>query len=260
MTARPRRCTLALFFAAALLSEAATASNKHVSFVTCPIFRDAARQCWLAEYGGELYYIGRFGMGPAPQLLHKVLVEGTIADEPRSCGGTVLEPIYISTLPEIDYSCNTVLPDNGDRPSELTLMDMPPERLSLIGQELPVPQPPYIDRKYVLDFEFNNTFLHQLMQREVETAAKYAIAGGASRITVTGYTASSKLDTGEMLTERDTIAEERARLVGEALIALGVKDRIVKVAWESKPIAGTGVRDAYNRKVIISVEAFRTKR
>lgn len=256
---RPRRIALALFAAVALSSSVATAGDEHVSFVTCPIFRDATRACWLAEYQGELYYLGRFGMGPAPQLLHKVLVEGTVADEPRSCGGIVLEPVYISTLAEIDYSCNTVLPDNGDRPSEPTLMDMPPDRLSQIGQELPVPQPPYVDRKYVLDFEFNNTFLHQLMQREVETAAKYAIAGGASRITVTGYAASSKLDTGEILTERDTIAEERARLVGKALTALGVEDRIVKVAWEPTPIPGTGVRDAYNRKVIISVEKFGNK-
>lgn len=246
---------ITLFVVTTLLGGAVLAdSGKHVSFVTCPIFRDAVRQCWLAEHDGELYYIGRFGMGSAPQLLHQVLVEATVADEPRSCGGIVLNPVYLSPLPELDYDCNTVLPDNGARPSELTIMDLPPEKLSLIGQELPVPTAPYVDRAFTIIYEFNGTYLNQLMQREVETAAKYAIAGGAIGLAVTGYVASSKLNSGEVLVERADLAERRARGVGEALVALGVKSTTVNVKWEPKPAQGDGVNDPENRKVLIQIK------
>ena len=86
------------------------------NFVSCPIVRDTASvPCWLAEYDGELYFLTLQTDVSAPVtppwLGHRVLVEGVAAaDRPRICGGVVLEPVVLSVLPELDASCNTILP------------------------------------------------------------------------------------------------------------------------------------------------------
>src|SRR5690606_32776948 len=81
------------------------------NFVTCPIVRDTATvPCWLAEYDGELYYLGIQTDVSAefhpPLLGHRVLVEGTVKDGPRICGGIVLEPVKVAPLAELDGTCN----------------------------------------------------------------------------------------------------------------------------------------------------------
>ena len=70
--------------------------------------------CFLAEYQGETYYLTiqqdiQAELYP-PQLLHEVLVEGTVAPGPRICGGIPLKPVKLSVLPELNLSCNTILP------------------------------------------------------------------------------------------------------------------------------------------------------
>ena len=86
---------------ACLAAMAARAENR-VNFVSCPIVRDTPSvPCWLSAYEGELYYLGIQTDVSAefhpPYLGHRVLVEGVIADdEPRICGGVVLEPVRIS--------------------------------------------------------------------------------------------------------------------------------------------------------------------
>src|SRR5262245_22448531 len=85
------------------------------NFLACPIVRDTKTvPCWLAEMDGELYFLGiQEDTGAAwypPQLGHKVLVEGTVSSEPRVCGGIVLKPLVTSVMPEIEASCNTLLP------------------------------------------------------------------------------------------------------------------------------------------------------
>ena len=84
------------------------------NFVACPIVRDTKTlPCWLAEYEGELYFLGLQGSSASefypPQLNHEVVVEGTVTDEPRICGGIPLKPVKISVLPELNRGCNTLL-------------------------------------------------------------------------------------------------------------------------------------------------------
>src|SRR6185503_1089238 len=109
-----RRATVA---AIALLGTASTAAapEPHRNFVACPIVRDTATvPCWLAEYKGELYFLTLQTDVSAPVnppwLGHRVLVEGVVSDEPNICGGKVLKPVVLSVLPELDASCNTILP------------------------------------------------------------------------------------------------------------------------------------------------------
>src|SRR5262245_55692856 len=92
------------------------------NFVTCPIVRDTKTvPCFLAEWNGELYFLGiQEDIGAAwfpPQLNHQVLVEGTIAAGPRVCGGIPLKPLVTSVLPELDTSCNTILPAEESIPA-----------------------------------------------------------------------------------------------------------------------------------------------
>jgi hypothetical protein len=99
-----------------VVAGAAEPPANHRNFVSCPIVRDTPTvPCWLAEYRGELYYLGIQTDVSAefhpPLLGHKVLVEGTVKDGPRICGGIVLEPLKISPLlTELDGTCNTILP------------------------------------------------------------------------------------------------------------------------------------------------------
>ena len=70
--------------------------------------------CWLAEHDGELYYLGSQGSSASafypPQLGHQALVEGTVVDGPRICGGRPLSPVRVSVMRELTPACNTVLP------------------------------------------------------------------------------------------------------------------------------------------------------
>lgn len=232
---------------------AQAAESKHVSFITCPIFRDTESRCWLAERGNVTYYIGRTGAGTSPQLLHKILIEGTISDEPPSCGGVVIKPIQISVFPEIDYSCNTVLPDNGDRPTERVFYDLPPAEQLLIDEPMPIPQGPFTDQKFVGHFDYDSSFLNIRLQGVIETTANYAIASKASHVKIIGRIGHSKLDDGRILVERTTLAKVRAQAVAAALTGLGVDPGRLEVTWLEDTPPPDGIHDADRRAVEIAL-------
>lgn len=232
---------------------AQAAESGHVSFITCPIFRNAQSRCWLAERGDVTYYIGRVGAGTSPQLLHKVLIEGTISDEPPSCGGVVVKPIRISVFPEIDYSCNTVLPDNGDRPTERVFYDLPPAEQLLIDESVPMPKGPFTNQKFVGYFDYDNSFLNGGLQGLIETAANYAVASDARHIKVTGRIGQSRLDDGRILVERTTLARVRAQATAAALTGLGVDPARLEVTWLEEALPPDGIHDADHRVVEIEL-------
>src|ERR1700728_3988647 len=118
---------------ACAISAAAPPADRR-NFVACPVVQDTDTvPCWLAEYHGELYFLGiqtdSGGWSP-PWLGHQVLVEGRLAGGPRICGGIALTSDYgasnppsgtsdgrplptppvVSVMRELDPSCNTLLP------------------------------------------------------------------------------------------------------------------------------------------------------
>src|SRR5678815_5233881 len=131
---------------------------QNLSFVTCPIVRDTKTvPCWLAEYNGEIYYLGNQG-GVAqdfypPQLNHEVLVEGTIAEGPRVCGGVPLRPVKTSVFLEINRACNTILPveDGIEAPARAPARDP----VSWVRSDGP--------SDTTLYFDFDNDFLSCLL-------------------------------------------------------------------------------------------------
>ena len=250
-----RKAPLATIAVAATVLSAGivqAAENGHVSFTACPLFRNTENsRCWLTDKGGVVYYIGR--SETSPQLLHKVLVEGVISNEPRSCGGVVIRPVYISVLPELDYSCNTILPDNGDNPTEPLLYEKSTEQQLAADAPTPIPQAPFDDKKFVARFDYDSTFLGPSLQGAIETAGLYAIASKANHVRVVGHISGAKLDDGAILVERRDLAKVRAQTVAAALTAIGVDAARLDVSWLEDAPAPDGAHDAEKRVVDIDV-------
>ena len=215
------------------------------NFVACPIVRDTKTMpCWLAEYNGEIYYLGQQGSSGAefypPQLNHEVLVEGTVASENRVCGGIPLSPVRVSVLREINRTCNTLLPaEEGYEPPPPPPY---PSRASL----------PDTTREFKIPFDFDSDYLALHTTRIVGEAARIAKTVNAAKIEVKGYRATTWLSNGQKIIEAESIAEMRAKKISEILSGLGLKT--VSVSWKSEPESCDGVNDSQQRRVTISLK------
>ena len=222
---------------------------QNLSFVTCPIVRDTKTvPCWLAEYNGEIYYLGNQG-GVAqdfypPQLNHEVLVEGTIVEGPRVCGGVPLRPVKTSVFLEINRACNTILPveDGIDAPERA------PGRgpVSWVRSDGPSDTTIY--------FDFDNDFLSLHTTTAVQRIAEQFQQTKASSIEVLAFRGSSKLSNGKEIVEQPGIAASRAAKVGEILEGLGVPKASLRVILVPDGQRPNGIDDPWSRKVTLSVK------
>ncbi len=277
-------CAVAALAAAPL---AAQTGDKHISFVACPIMQDTNTvPCWLAEYEGETYFLGiqtdASGWSP-PWLGHKLLVEGTVTDNPRVCGGIVLEssgtiydkrvsgssngvelpnPPITSVMRELDSSCRTMLPEDprfntiaarrgpgpNEPPQPRPAGAAPPQRPAP-----EVPQPPYTAREYEMLYDFDSELAVFTINR-IQEALRYAETIEASAIEVTGYRASSLLSNGTVLEEAPFIAERRAHELENSLRMLGLPEGTrLEVRWEDAVLPGNGIDDWSRRRSVVRV-------
>ena len=216
------------------------------NFVTCPIVRDTAvLPCWLAEYEGELYYLGTQGSSGSafypPQLNHEVLVEGTIAAGPRICGGIPLSPIRVSVMTELNRACNTVLPAEA-------AFTAPPSPL------MPMPKYPDTTREFTVPYEFNSDYLTLHATRFVAEAARIATLVKAASIDVYGRRGATLLSNGRVLTEGPQIAAIRAKTMGEHLVGLGLPADRVHVTWQTAADTPDGLTDPERRRLTITLK------
>jgi outer membrane protein OmpA-like peptidoglycan-associated protein len=241
-------CSLWLF-------AATIAVGQERSFIACPIVRDTKTvPCFLAEYEGELYYLGiqqdiTAAFHP-PQLKHEVLVEGRVSEGPRVCGGIPLASLSISVLKEINPACNTLLPAEqgieappaarGAGPASHPLADSSPAPKSLAGQQ-----------EFTILYAFNDDFVDFAAIGAVRRAAAYAMKIGASGVKVIGYRATTLLSNGERLVEKAGLAEKRAQDVATLLRGSGVTG--VSADWKKEPEPGDGKTDPSRRRVTITV-------
>lgn len=213
-------------------------------FVACPIVRDTSTlPCWLAEYEGELYYLGSQGSSASvfypPQLGHEALIEGTVAEGPRICGGRPLAPVRVSVMPEINRACNTVLPaEAGFTPAPSPIA--------------PTPTFPDSTREFVIPYDFDSDYLTLHTTRIVVEAARVAKAVNASRIEVRGQRGATLLSNGQTVAEGARIGEMRASKMAENLVGLGVPADRVHITWQREPDAPDGVTDPARRRVTIT--------
>jgi outer membrane protein OmpA-like peptidoglycan-associated protein len=235
-----------------LIAGALIAQQK--SFVACPVVRDTKTvPCFLAEYDGELYYLGIqqdiTNEFHPPQLKHEVLVEGRVAEGPRVCGGIPVKPVALSVMKEVTAACNTLLP------AELGIEAPPAARgagpSSVRSEGSAVREELKGAHEFTVLYSFNDDYLEFGPSLVLNEAAAYAKRIGASSVRVAGYRATSLLSNGQRMVEKSGLAEKRARNIETLLAGLGVKN--VKTEWKSDPEPGDGLADASRRKVTILV-------
>ena len=247
-------CTLILL---TVLSSGANQSSAQQSsssparrnFVACPIVRDTKTQpCWLAEYEGELYYLGQQG-GVAndfypPQLGHLALVEGAVG-QGRVCGGIPLQPVKVSVLRELTPACRAMLPAEDG-------IEAPPPIPAPRG---PAPSWVKVDGPgdVTLYFDFDNDFFSLHVTVALTDLAKHVAQLKESRVEVTGFRAATRLTNGQVMTERDGMGSIRARKVADTLTGLGVPARVITVNAPTQAQPADGVNDPWNRRVEIRV-------
>ena len=264
---KPATAASGLVFLLALTSavSAAPKPGDRLSFVSCPIVRDTRTvPCWLAEYEGQTWFLTLQTDVSAPVnppwLGHKVLVEGVVSAREPVCGGRVIEPVTLSVLPELDASCNTLLPAE-DRyelgfepprppgPSRGRLAFGDPNARSASSGDVPSPQAP---RDFTLSYEFDGmvAFRHaQALQRILDSAR----AAKATQLRITGYRSASRLSNGTVMRERESIARERAEQVRDLLRGAGLEGVDYRLAWKDLSKRPDGVADAAGRRVEVHV-------
>jgi len=237
----------------------AAAFGQQRNFVSCPIVRDTKTvPCFLAEYEGETYYLGiqqdiTSEFHP-PQLKHEVLVEGTIAQGPRVCGGIPLRPVSISVLKEVNLACNTLLPSEpGIEAPPAPRGPGPSSRLSKGGSEAgSAPREALTGRhEFTVLYAFNDDYLEFAANQVVTEAAAYAQRIGTSNVKVSGYRATTLLSNGERLIEKSGLAEKRAQNIATLLRGLGISNIVIESKSEPEPADGR--TDASRRRATILV-------
>jgi outer membrane protein OmpA-like peptidoglycan-associated protein len=260
-----------------LTALAAEPPGASVSFVACPIARDTGPDtdlCFIAELSGTRYALVNPPDWGVPQLKHRVLVEGRVLAG-EFCGAKRIEG-RASVLPDIDESCNVVLPFDGvvkgtaggvfnsgspeqrayaeDLARQAALDPSLSIQPAILDQPpLPSPRPPYEPRTLTITYPFDSDRGPGPDMIKLKELAVYANAAHAKRIEVVGYRATSRPSNGSEMVERSSLAEARARKVAGIVRALGVPENTIRLRWESKPIPGKGDLDWQNRKVEVSV-------
>lgn len=249
----------------ALLLCSATAAAQSLppeirNFVACPIVRDTSTvPCWLSEYDGELYYLGiqtdiSADFHP-PYLGHKVIVEGRISDQPRICGGIVLEPVKLSVVPELDRNCDTILPAEERYSIDFSPRPPGPSGGRLAFQNAPPPAPaaeaPEGPRSFVIQYAFDGK-IEGPNGGDLARILRHVESTGASRLVIVGHQGSVLLSDGRLLDEKAGLAQARAEEVAALLKAAGLNNIAVELSWEPGAV-GDGTDDWEARRTEVTV-------
>lgn len=249
-----KRSLLATLLSLTAVAAQAQAPAQRIAFIGCPLMRNTPPvPCWLGRFQDRLYYLGPQGDLNAafypPQFNHRMLVEGTVTNAPMQCGGLVLKDVKVSVLPDLDPTCNVILPAEGwtesDKiraPGPSGHKGEPPEGPRLRAEPAPF-SAPFTAKTFTAPFDADTERLWREAQGTVSEAARYAQAAKARTITVTGYRAAIRLSDGTTFTERTGLAEDRAKAVEQSLRNLPLPAGAqLKVAWVDKPASGSQAR------------------
>jgi len=250
-------------FALAATAGAAEPPANHRNFVSCPIVRDTPTvPCWLAEYRGELYYLGIQTDVSAefhpPLLGHKVLVEGAVKDGPRICGGIVLEPVKISPLAELDGTCNTILP--AEEQYTVPFAPRPPGpsggRLAFDGtpgttRAAPAPLTGPQDFVLYYDFDLPVAGRHAGVLGRIYD---YASSLRNPKIGITCQRGATLLSDGTLLAEREDLPQLRAQELAKLLHGAGLAESALHAESSAKLPAADGNADWQRRRCVVHVE------
>lgn len=239
------------------------------NFVTCPIVQDTKTvPCWVADYNGERYYLGiqgSFGSAFWPPFLdHKVIVEGTATDKERICGGIVLDPVKVASLPERDDTCNTILPidaryeipfhHRGPGPNELEEPAARPPAAARPVADTPAVKEVKPPRVFKVLYDFNNRGWSARNSPPIRQAIDYYRSMDAAEIEVVGYRGGSLLSDGTSFIENEGVSELRAKQVELILKQVGIPEDKLTIRWETEPRDLNGTDDWNTRSADITVK------
>jgi hypothetical protein len=250
-----------------LMAGTAVADGARRSFIACPIVRDTASvPCWLAEYEGQTYFLTLQTDVSAtvtpPWLGHRVLVEGKVSDKANICGGVVLEPVQLSVLPELDASCNKMLPAEdrynldfepprppGPSRGRLAFDNAPRAAPAAAAQEAAATS---AVREFVVPYGFDGMvgFGHP---RYLTPALNHAMAIKAKEVEIIGYRGAALLSNGQTITEASGIGKRRAEQIATIIRGSDLTGAELKVRWIDDPSRVTGEDDHLTRRVVIKV-------
>jgi outer membrane protein OmpA-like peptidoglycan-associated protein len=216
-------------------------------FVGCPLIRDTSTvPCWLAEHEGELYYLGSQGSTSSafypPQLLHESLVEATVGDGPRVCGGRPLVNVEVSVLRELNRACNTILPAEP----QYTAPPSPPATIPAFADDT---------REFRVPYDFDSDYLTLHTTRILHEVVRIARLLDPGRVEVEGVRTSVRLSDGRTLIEREELARERAEDVAKILRGLGVDASRIHASWRDDIDSPDGRTDRERRVTVIRLLA-----
>jgi hypothetical protein len=256
--------------------------DNYRNFIACPIVQDTDTvPCWLAEYKGELYFLGiqtdSGGWSP-PWLGHRVLVEGKLAGEPRICGGIPLtagspsstppsgsaggrplpDPPLVSVMRELDASCHTLWPADP-RYHILGRRGPGPNTAASAFRKFPPPpappevSPPYRPRTFTLTYDFDSE-LPGRTQIEALKAVQYAQEVKARELSIIGYRGATLLSDGSLARELPAIGRLRAQHLSRMVRRLGLPASTrLTTRWSEATEPADGVTDAVRRRASLIV-------
>ena len=247
--------------------------GERITFVACPYMQDSEpTPLWLADYNGETYFLRAQQNLSArvrhPQLKHKILVEGIISPEPRLGKAIVLNPLRLSVLPEVDISCDKLLPADGTmiknpkRPPGPGVDGARREAGAERGRQNAArlwakdytPDPvERVKREFVIQWDFDQGVGAHTNYGQVVQAVKYARDVEASKVEIIGYRASVLLSNGEVLVEKAGVEKERVETVKTIFDDYPFPPGVVTMRWDSSPRPADGIADFEKRTVSIIV-------
>lgn len=245
------------------------------SFVGCPIIQDSEpTPCWLIEHEGETYFLRAQQNLSAqvhhPQLKHRLLVEGVVSDEPRICGGIVLNPLSLSVMRELDPSCDERRPavtgvgvalakrppgpgpSGGNREARNTARMALRDRLNKPAGEYVRDDVPREKRSFDAPYGFDSDFTYSYPI--VMAAAKFAKDVMASQVEVHVFRGSALLSDGTRLVERAAVVDDRQAKIAEILAHYFIEDDKIRWILHRTPAEPDGTADHANRFVRIIVK------
>jgi hypothetical protein len=254
---------------------AADGQGKYVAFVACPLIRDTPElPCWMVRHQGTLYYMGiqegrsYVATWYQPQLKHKALVEGVVAEGEQVCGGVPLKDIHVSDLPEVSPECDEILPTKGfvspkGRPIGPDFGAAAGQAPLLIRDVSPGAPVLYTDAdvsarrplRFEISYNFNSDFLQfPAQQNRVVQAQAYAKAIKAREIRLTAFRGAALLSDGQVLNEDPVYpARRKDNLVTVLTGGFDIPADIIKTEVRADPEAAVGNGDHANRRVYIDV-------